>query len=150
MSSLLFSRKLWLSGRVWLGQLIGIFKIYFETDFLQIVEALRDPTLNFSSIRQIVEDIKSLLHSITEAATVTVLATMQTQLPTDSYGLVSLSEAKLWMEYFSSYSKCSYWLTCRRKCKALEQAMDETMYYNSLMKWNLLSYLFEKKKKHQH
>lgn len=90
MFSLLFSRKLWLSGRVWLGQLIGVFKIYFETDFLQVVEALRDPTLNFSSIRQIVEDIKSLLHSITEAATVTILAAMQTQLPTDSYGFLSL------------------------------------------------------------
>lgn len=44
----------------------GYQKLVLETNSLQIVEALRDPSLNLSSAGQIVEDIKVLLHSITE------------------------------------------------------------------------------------
>ncbi|KAM1178947.1 hypothetical protein ACFX2G_018585 [Malus domestica] len=41
--------------------------LIIETDSLQIVEALRDLTLNLSIIGQVVEDYKALLNTITEA-----------------------------------------------------------------------------------
>ncbi|XP_068312488.1 uncharacterized protein [Pyrus communis] len=44
----------------------GFHNIIFETDSLQIVEALRDPSINLSSIGQIIEDIEALRSSITE------------------------------------------------------------------------------------
>ncbi|KAM2005433.1 hypothetical protein FF1_000671 [Malus domestica] len=45
----------------------GYQSLIIETDSLQIVEALRDPTLNLSTIGQVVEDCKALLNTITEA-----------------------------------------------------------------------------------
>lgn len=45
----------------------GFSSLLVETDSLQIVEALMDPCLNLSTIRQIVEDCKELLATITEA-----------------------------------------------------------------------------------
>ncbi|KAM1739235.1 hypothetical protein ACFX11_014976 [Malus domestica] len=52
---------------LWAMQM-GIQKLVLKTDSLQIVEALRDSSLNMSAVGQIVEDIKVLLQSITEVA----------------------------------------------------------------------------------
>ncbi|KAM1383005.1 hypothetical protein ACFX2F_035399 [Malus domestica] len=45
----------------------GYHSFIIETDSLQIVQALRDPTLNLSIIGQVAEDCKALLNTITEA-----------------------------------------------------------------------------------
>ncbi|XP_050136232.1 uncharacterized protein LOC126611989 [Malus sylvestris] len=45
----------------------GYHSLIIETDSLQIVQALRDPTLNSSIIGQVAEDCKALLNTITKA-----------------------------------------------------------------------------------
>lgn len=44
---------------------MGFSNLFFKSDSLQIVEAVKNHILNLSSIGQLVEDIKALIQSIT-------------------------------------------------------------------------------------
>lgn len=46
----------------------GFHNMIFESDSLQIIEALRVTSTNLSPVGQIIEDIKALLSTITEAS----------------------------------------------------------------------------------